>query len=280
MDLFHTLLLAATLRSSIRICRSCYQRSPRGASHTIELATIPSDYCGSRDILAFAPAPRRDDKVPISHLAAQAHLLDTNPFSRSITLGSMDFYDFAASSSSVTSTPSPRVRPFDVDDVPDAPRRRNPQVPLDFFLEKMAEHTGWSCPFCDYEQVKKRRPDFKRHVYTHCPDAELYDPSESSSPGQRIRKRWCCGVPVHLAAEYGVHPPYKTVIVVDGVENVGGCDKKVSRVDALRRHIQNPSNSCVSTIITRVGAEGRKTRARKARRGTLIRANGGKKVGG
>ncbi|KAH9891826.1 hypothetical protein C8Q73DRAFT_701020 [Cubamyces lactineus] len=138
----------------------------------------------------------------------------------------------------------------------------------------MVKHTGWSCPFCDYKQVKKRRPDFRRHIYTHCPEAELYDSSDPSSASQRIRKRWCCGVPVHLAAEYGIHPPFKTVVIVDGVKNVGGCDARLSRADALRRHIRNPSNSCVSTMYARVSADAHepKTRARKIRRAYAGRA--------
>ncbi|KAI0335713.1 hypothetical protein GY45DRAFT_697930 [Cubamyces sp. BRFM 1775] len=232
-----------------------------------------------------APARRQVDKVPTATLATDTDVLDDHLPQRPITAGSVELPDLTASSSSAASTvstPSPRVRPFNTSVAPISQPRRNTQVPLDVFRGKMAKHTGWSCPFCDYKQDKKRRPDLRRHIYTHCPDADYHNSSDPSSASQGIRKRWCCGVPVHLAAEYGIHPPFTgkefKIVIVDGVEHVGGCDGKLSRADALRRHIEHASSKCVSTMFSRDGANAVVAKAPRARKTRGGPANSGKKV--
>ncbi|KAI0651450.1 hypothetical protein C8Q79DRAFT_35786 [Trametes meyenii] len=90
----------------------------------------------------------------------------------------------------------------------------------------------FACPFCDYVQVKSRKPDFRRHVKSHF-----------------TTKDWlCCGVPVEWAREkYGLSDAVVAayaaggrVYEFQGVLMVGGCPSAVkdfSRCDALARHI-------------------------------------------
>ncbi|KAI0825222.1 hypothetical protein BC628DRAFT_1338920 [Trametes gibbosa] len=138
-------------------------------------------------------------------------------------------------------------------------RRRNCQVvaasPLhgaDSDVEAALEGAqGLACPLCPYVAPAKRVPDFKRHVRTHY--------------GSRHRQDFvCCGVPLRLAAQYGVvYPPPpsspdgaaegrgkgsgkrnrrdpKTLepFVYAGELMFGGCQETFSRKDAYIRHLR------------------------------------------
>ncbi|KAI8978711.1 hypothetical protein BD414DRAFT_421653 [Trametes punicea] len=114
----------------------------------------------------------------------------------------------------------------------------------------MRTHTGWKCPFCDYVQAKERTPDLRRHIATHCAQAALLQDADSSSDsGMQLR---CCGVPLHMAKAYGVTDTSK-LLVLDGVETVGGCGMTFSRRDALLRHLRNSNNNCVGDRKKRLG---------------------------
>ena len=90
----------------------------------------------------------------------------------------------------------------------------------------------WSCPHCTYVQKNHRRPDLKRHIAGHFPDNRYV----------------CCGVPVHLAAKFGV-PASAECSEWQGEEMVGGCWLVFSRRDALIRHLKNPKKDCVNNEV-------------------------------
>lgn len=95
------------------------------------------------------------------------------------------------------------------------------------------------CPHCGADWSTKRRPDFMRHVASHTRD----DPEFA-----------CAGVPIHLAAAYGLDPvdvmrlvEKGEALLYDGQLMVGGCKYPFSRADALKRHLCNPHISCIGT---------------------------------
>ncbi|KAI0666258.1 hypothetical protein C8Q78DRAFT_1060456 [Trametes maxima] len=105
------------------------------------------------------------------------------------------------------------------------------------FLATVSESTDpsdqFACPFCDYVQAKRRKPDLLRHVKSHFQGTD-----------------WpCCGVPVEWAEEklglseavIAAYAAEGRVYEFRGVRMVGGCPivKVLSRCDALARHLSN-----------------------------------------
>ncbi|KAI0367527.1 hypothetical protein BV20DRAFT_558797 [Pilatotrama ljubarskyi] len=81
----------------------------------------------------------------------------------------------------------------------------------------------WKCPYCTYVQGGNRSPDLERHIKTHNASGEDWV---------------CCGVPIDVAAEYGITAGDRPVREYAGQQTVGGCFKGFSRKDALRRHLR------------------------------------------
>ena len=75
-------------------------------------------------------------------------------------------------------------------------------------------------------------PDLKRHILTH-------------KGGQWV----CRGVPMEHADDYGVSSEC-TPIAYGEAERlfVGGCSKRFSRRDALKRHLDNANITCKGDI--------------------------------
>ncbi|KAI0762590.1 hypothetical protein C8Q74DRAFT_1220513 [Fomes fomentarius] len=95
------------------------------------------------------------------------------------------------------------------------------------------------CPHCGADWSTRRRPDFQRHVDTHTRDDAHFA---------------CVGVPIHLAAAYGLDlvdvmriVEKGDALLYDGQLMVGGCKCPFSRVDALKRHLDNPQITCIGT---------------------------------
>ncbi|KAI0357567.1 hypothetical protein OH77DRAFT_112757 [Trametes cingulata] len=126
---------------------------------------------------------------------------------------------------------------------------RSAQIPLEVFAAGIAGGLkGRSrCPFC--AKHLKRYADLNRHVATHCREgAHLLDEGASASRTGWVR---CTGVPSHIAARYGITDVSTShVTLVDGVEMVGGCGKRFSRPDSLKRHLRNANNACVGEAIS------------------------------
>nr|VWP00417.1 Uncharacterized protein [Ganoderma boninense] len=89
---------------------------------------------------------------------------------------------------------------------------------------------AWQCRWCDHVQGNKRAPDMERHILSHFRDQQ--------------QTQWvCCGVPVHDADAYGVDAEHGAW-VFKGQVMVGGCHESFSRMDALKRHWNNPNVPC------------------------------------
>lgn len=89
---------------------------------------------------------------------------------------------------------------------------------------------AWRCRWCDHVQGNKRAPDMERHILSHFRD--------------QMQTQWvCCGVPVRDADTYGVDAE-RGEWVFKGQVMVGGCHESFSRMDALKRHWNNPNVPC------------------------------------
>ncbi|KAI0663737.1 hypothetical protein C8Q70DRAFT_1050381 [Cubamyces menziesii] len=90
----------------------------------------------------------------------------------------------------------------------------------------------WKCPFCSYEQTKKRKPDLRRHINTHFSTAE----------------HWvCCGVPLfdtELVKDLPAAVLQREPVLYNGQLMVGGCNQSFSRRDALGRHLHAKKGVC------------------------------------
>ncbi|KAI0702279.1 hypothetical protein BC835DRAFT_1264032, partial [Cytidiella melzeri] len=94
------------------------------------------------------------------------------------------------------------------------------------------------CESCGRVCLAHRRVDFKRHVNTHYPHMV---------GGPVI----CCGVPLeekYLTRHRKNIDSDGEVMVFYGRQMVGGCGKIFSRTDALRRHLDLASNTCVGDL--------------------------------
>ncbi|KAI0086453.1 hypothetical protein BDY19DRAFT_861491, partial [Irpex rosettiformis] len=94
------------------------------------------------------------------------------------------------------------------------------------------------CETCGHVCKATRKVDFRRHVNTHYP---------SMVSGATI----CCGIPVEQRnigqwrGKISANAPIKTFF---GRQMVGGCGRIFSRMDALHRHIELQSNTCVGDV--------------------------------
>ena len=89
---------------------------------------------------------------------------------------------------------------------------------------------AWQCRWCDHVQGNRRAPDMERHILSHFRD-------------QQQRQWVCCGVPARDADAYGVDTQ-RNPWVFKGELMVGGCHESFSRMDALKRHWNNPNVKC------------------------------------
>ena len=142
-----------------------------------------------------------------------------------------------SSSSSPDSSSSKRPRPTLLPRDPRVSRRearpRNAQVdPSTPIFPDASKRSPFKCPHCSWVQSNGRMPDLKRHILTH-------------KGGQWV----CRGVPVEHADDYGVSPEC-TPIAYGEAERlfVGGCSKRFSRRDALKRHLDNANITCKGDI--------------------------------
>ena len=117
-----------------------------------------------------------------------------------------------------SSTRPQKVKPYR------APQRRNvivdPSARAAMAAERSASDTPrdkYECPYCNYVQKSRRKPDLDRHIETHFAE----------------NKHVCRGVPASEADAYGVSAELR-----DGSEWVGGCGATFSRRDALLRHLR------------------------------------------
>ncbi|KAF7793559.1 hypothetical protein EIP86_004673 [Pleurotus ostreatoroseus] len=86
----------------------------------------------------------------------------------------------------------------------------------------------YKCPLCKYEQANHRVPDLKKHYNLHF--REYY--------AKRKGDDWvCCGIPVALAADFGLMNMYR-VEQVGHRMMVGGCGQTFSSKDNYRRHLE------------------------------------------
>ena len=93
---------------------------------------------------------------------------------------------------------------------------------------------AWHCEYCGHHQTNKRAPDMVRHIMSHF--------------RAQMQAQWvCCGVPVQEAAEYGLDAE-RNPWVFKGRVMVGGCHEGFSRMDALKRHWNNPNVQCNGSV--------------------------------
>jgi len=85
------------------------------------------------------------------------------------------------------------------------------------------------CPQCLYRPKDKRLPDFKRHLATHV---------------AHLSKTCCAGVLIEDAAAFDI-PEMAELVFYNGKYRIGGCMRHFSRMDALRRHLDNGNLGCV-----------------------------------
>lgn len=89
---------------------------------------------------------------------------------------------------------------------------------------------AYKCPYCDHVQLNKRSPDLERHIRSHF--------------RRTTRQRWvCCGLPLDEAAKQDISADNNRW-EFNGRTMVGGCHQDFSRMDALKRHIDNKNNPC------------------------------------
>ncbi|KAI0769091.1 hypothetical protein BD413DRAFT_88802 [Trametes elegans] len=113
--------------------------------------------------------------------------------------------------------------------------RRNAQVSREDFKAKLypfPKWERWDCPFCGRDQPGARKPDFRRHLATHCAEgwAVLVELGFVTRLATASKKGTVvCRGPVSLGVANNAEEP-RTVEC--------GCQKVFSRRDALLRHLR------------------------------------------
>ncbi|PBK97746.1 hypothetical protein ARMGADRAFT_650612 [Armillaria gallica] len=144
----------------------------------------------------------------------------------------------APASSSTGSSTKPKVARKQR--LPPAPR--NVQV-VGINLLELLDTMNWKCQACRWEQENHRKPDFIRHLLTH----------QQPDKNDQSKGYWCKGLKLVDREAYNkmaIRDGRETIpedageIVYLFEQRVGGCMRNFSRRDALKRHIDNPNNSC------------------------------------
>ncbi|SJL07460.1 uncharacterized protein ARMOST_10810 [Armillaria ostoyae] len=144
----------------------------------------------------------------------------------------------APASSSTSSSTKPKVARKQR--LPPAPR--NVQV-VGINLLELLDTMNWKCQACRWEQENHRKPDFIRHLLTH----------QQPDRNDQSQGYWCKGLKLVDREAYNkmaIRDGRQTIpedageIVYLFEQRVGGCMRNFSRRDALKRHIDNPNNSC------------------------------------
>ncbi|KAI0345901.1 hypothetical protein BDW22DRAFT_925728 [Trametopsis cervina] len=120
---------------------------------------------------------------------------------------------------------------------PTATKRRCARGTGEPNFDSIDEKRNYVCLTCSRRFRGDRHADFKRHVMGHYPDKAF----------GKLGTVTCCGVPVESRDKYRV-PASASTEYFEGLPMVGGCGKRFSRNDSLRRHLANPKTGCVGDL--------------------------------